>query len=370
MDCTTAEAAYCDAGSCRACVAHSECASDLCDVDTGTCVDESTIIYVAPAGSTSSICTRADPCSVDRAAEVVATTRPNVKFAEGTHVATAPSAGGVRWYFPTPVGPNLYGPAVIAGPFGFAGTGVFRLRDLQLESLTVCGGGNLATPTLDAARITIPQGTVNVHNVNGRFADSKVVAPPVTGSAIQIGNSVATSLTIDRVEIVGARYGVYVAIGSIVEIKNSIIRDQDLYFSTTRSAIGNHPEALIGTASFTTFYNTVLLCPDSTNEVKFHSRNNIFVNDAPGAPANTVSGKQCSHNYDIIKPQSATPVGGNNLLNSDPHFANPTAGNFHLTTGSIAIDTADPAAIEMFDFDGTMRPQGSARDIGAFEFKP
>jgi len=363
-DCTTADAAVCEAGACRGCAMHSECASNLCDVDNGTCIDESTVVYAASSGSASSNCTKSDPCTLDRAAVVVTATRPNVKLAEGTHVATA------SWAFSTvPVNPSLYGPAIISGALTLSGIGAFKLRDLELGALSVTGQSSTTT-SLDAARLSIPQGALEVFQLTGTVRSSKVVAPPITQNAVRIGGTTPTTLTLDGVEMVSGKYGVFIGPGSAADIRNCIIRDQDTYFTTTRNAIIAHDTAVTSSVSFTTFYNTLWNCPSLSNVVKVHSRNNIFVNDAPGAPADTVSGTQCSHNYDIIKPQSATPVGGNNLLNSDPHFANPTAGDFHLTTGSIAIDTADPAAIEMFDFDGTMRPQGSARDIGAFEFKP
>jgi hypothetical protein len=40
----------------------------------------------------------------------------------------------------------------------------------------------------------------------------------------------------------------------------------------------------------------------------------------------------------------------------------------HLSAGSPAIDAADSASIDPIDFDGTSRPQGNARDLGAFEY--
>ena len=64
-DCTVA-APVCSGGACRACEAHGECPSDLCDRDAGTCIDEATIVYVVPAGSTTSSCTRGDPCRLAR----------------------------------------------------------------------------------------------------------------------------------------------------------------------------------------------------------------------------------------------------------------------------------------------------------------
>jgi hypothetical protein len=54
----------------------------------------------------------------------------------------------------------------------------------------------------------------------------------------------------------------------------------------------------------------------------------------------------------------------------DPRFVNAAGGDFHLMTGSPAIDAADPAATLSTDYDGTARPQGAGRDLGAFEYKP
>lgn len=362
-DCTSATASVCESGVCRACAAHSECASNLCDIDVNTCIEEGTIVYADTTGSASSTCTRAEPCTIDRAFAVVSPSRPNVKFAEGTHVAT------VSWAFSNALSPSLYGPATVSGGFTISGGGVFKLRDLQFQNLYVTGQGLTAT-TLDAARIAIPQGTLIANHLSGVVKASRLVAPPTTGEPLKIGGTISTptTLMLDGVELVGGKYGVFIANGSTAEIKNSLIRDQDLYFTTNRNAIFANTDGVVaGNVSFTTFYNTIWNCPVT---MRFNSRNNIFINNLPGAAPDTVSGTYCTHNYDIIKPQSTAVVGGNNLLNSDPQFANPTAGDFHLTTGSIAIDTADPAAIEMFDFDGTARPQGSGRDIGAFEFKP
>jgi hypothetical protein len=58
------------------------------------------------------------------------------------------------------------------------------------------------------------------------------------------------------------------------------------------------------------------------------------------------------------------------LINIAPGFVNPSAGDFHLMSTSPAIDAADPAATISADYDGTPRPQGARRDIGAFEYKP
>jgi hypothetical protein len=65
-------------------------------------------------------------------------------------------------------------------------------------------------------------------------------------------------------------------------------------------------------------------------------------------------------------------------IDADPLFANPAAGDYHLTLGSPSIDSGDPATATLptDDYDGSPRPvdgtgDGNARrDMGAFEYQP
>ncbi len=69
-------------------------------------------------------------------------------------------------------------------------------------------------------------------------------------------------------------------------------------------------------------------------------------------------------NYNVGSINVATDAKG---VNANPKFASPSALNFHLTAGSPAIDAGTNTGVAT-DFDGVVRPQGSAFDIGAFEF--
>ncbi len=69
-------------------------------------------------------------------------------------------------------------------------------------------------------------------------------------------------------------------------------------------------------------------------------------------------------NYNVGSITVATDAKG---VNADPKFASTSALNFHLTAGSPAIDAGTNTGVAT-DFDGVVRPQGSAFDIGAFEF--
>jgi parallel beta-helix repeat protein len=49
-------------------------------------------------------------------------------------------------------------------------------------------------------------------------------------------------------------------------------------------------------------------------------------------------------------------------------FVSPSTGNYHLLSGSPAIDKGQTLAAVTTDMDGNVRPQGSASDIGCYEF--
>ena len=54
-----------------------------------------------------------------------------------------------------------------------------------------------------------------------------------------------------------------------------------------------------------------------------------------------------------------------NLTTGDPRFVNPANGNFHLRSGSPAIDAGSPNDAPTHDYEGN--PRFGAPDIGALE---
>jgi hypothetical protein len=68
----------------------------------------------------------------------------------------------------------------------------------------------------------------------------------------------------------------------------------------------------------------------------------------------------------ISFPQHGGPFDG--VIVMDPELVDPANGDYHLMTGSPAIDAADTSIPDDHDYDGTARPQGAGPDIGAFEF--
>jgi len=72
--------------------------------------------------------------------------------------------------------------------------------------------------------------------------------------------------------------------------------------------------------------------------------------------------------YSCIGDIYGTLTSSNHLIRTDPLFANPAAGDFHILYGSPCIDTGQPGYGGGTDMDGEPRPFGAAIDIGADEF--
>ncbi len=69
----------------------------------------------------------------------------------------------------------------------------------------------------------------------------------------------------------------------------------------------------------------------------------------------------------ILDRGTRTTIGYN--LTGNPSFKNPSASDFHLQSGSAAIDTGTTINSVKSDRDGRSRPQGIRPDIGAYEWK-
>jgi hypothetical protein len=70
---------------------------------------------------------------------------------------------------------------------------------------------------------------------------------------------------------------------------------------------------------------------------------------------------------DIVNDAGPDATIGFNLT-SDPKFVNAGTFDFHLQSTSPAIDAGTTLSLVTTDFDGRPRPQGSAYDIGAYEY--
>jgi parallel beta-helix repeat protein len=102
--------------------------------------------------------------------------------------------------------------------------------------------------------------------------------------------------------------------------------------------------------------------------------NNTIVNNrGTSIDLASVSNTQVSNNVsygnsvEIASGGSGTTL-TTNLIGIDPQFVNPAGGDFHLKSGSPAIDAGTTLTSLTTDIAGTPRPQGKTFDIGAYEY--
>jgi hypothetical protein len=131
----------------------------------------------------------------------------------------------------------------------------------------------------------------------------------------------------------------------------------------TQAAISIRPTDSTHTSEIinNTFVGGAIFCPDTAHARTFYS--NIFYNSTT-----IETSSNCVYQHSLVWPSSSLSGTGN--IMGDPQFVDPANGNFHLRSGSPAIDSANPERSTGKDQAGVVRPQGTRADIGAFEYVP
>jgi hypothetical protein len=289
---------------------------------------------------------------------VVDLTRNKMKLLPGTHALPS------DLQFTLGFALAIHGEATIAGSMyfqaGMTASGL-RLKNLRVTETLGCDSSSVVpVPHMVLENVSCGPATqgygLNLARCIGEVRQSHLRGG-TQGGALRVSGSGGTDgqlVVVDGSTLestVAANPVLYVSDTAALRMTNSIVLggspvDGSLRFGTS---VG------LSSIAFSTFYNTFLKCP--TGNLIVDSRNNVFLNEATGAPADTVTGSACVHSYVLTKPQSATPTGANNLVNVDPRFVNAASNDFHLVAGSPAIDAAEPTATEATDYDGTARPQ-------------
>jgi hypothetical protein len=345
---------------CRKCAADSECASDVCDLDGGTCTSSDLVLYASPTGSASSACAQSTPCTFDHAIALADATRYVIRLTPGTYNGNEVITG--KQVIIDGTGSNLTGAPVNADAIDVKTGSTVTVIGLELTALT-----GTAAVDCDGGTVTLTRVTIN-------SLQAGLVANPSTNCTATVDRSLlknqsatqpvvlATTnviLHILRSTIDGGDGVQLLTSSAIAQIENSVFRNQT-------GADGALNGSGHFTVSFTTFVDAPLKCTSTTVATVSDS---ILVTTTQDAVSGT--GASCIVNDSILLPQTGAVAGSNDHPNVDPLFKDKANGDFSLQSASPAIDAAPAnATVPAVDFAGTPRPQGPRADLGAFEYKP
>ena len=202
-----------------------------------------------------------------------------------------------------------------------------NISNIQIYNMQFANNNNFIA-TIDINNATVSNIIIN----NNIFTTAGA-----TGQGIEVNSSAGNIYLINNV-LYGMRQGIVVfAAGGSVYIYNNTINATEL--------------GIIGNASATV-----------------RAKNNI----SNGSSDNYFSSFHVSSDYNISNLAGDAP-GANSLNSTTVNFADASGGDFRLLAGSPGIDqgvdlSSDPNFPFNTDIIGTVRPQGAAWDIGAFEY--
>ncbi|MBS1124151.1 MAG: hypothetical protein H6Q90_6379, partial [Deltaproteobacteria bacterium] len=350
-----------------------------CDLAVGTCVPEASVVYASPDGM--GTCSLAQPCALASAITLAtnAVVTPTVRMLPGTY----DSSLEVR----TPTAAPL---EVVATQADILVVGSVRavvvkdgasvnIRNLSAtgELLVQCGNANAPFSSLSIRGASFKTAgaasVVDMTRCNLNLTDSEV-SMNASGSAITTSDD--SSLRADRVHmhanIVGATIIVAGARTS-VEITNSLLEN---VFPAVFTSDTTSPGSRL-TFAYDTFVLSHSLdqgapgdiCEGSTvalRSVLFE--NSVLASQGAFESVGNLNPLKCTFTNTILSHQTGAPPG---TIVVDPQFIDVANRDFHLKPSSPAIDIAVSGTINVgHDLDGTLRPQGSSPDLGAYEHHP
>lgn len=363
-------------GECRACTSDDECPSKICDVSTGSCAIDSTVVYASPTGTGPAPCALSSPCSLsDAVARAVPSNGAlSLRLLPGNYT----TALSIQTAMTSVMKVVATGARITSGGVSVGNGAKVHIRNIEItaDQDSVCGGSgapqtslsisnSVFAPTLPNTLLTAIRCTLDISNFDVRMASGSTTAFQITDT---------TTFTGDRIFFHipdGGDSGTAILVnGKAVAIRltNSVFVDAGISFVTSDV---NPPGSQLFFA-FNTFVFTKaesngseVNCFGSTSPRTARFENNIIFSTTAAEP---LLGDRCIMANNVVAPFSGS-LPGNIIAN--PLFANAGAGDFHLTAGSPAKDVAVPSAVSLdtdHDFEGLARPEGPKADLGAFEF--
>jgi hypothetical protein len=362
----------CDSNTygCRECVFDEECPSNVCD--DGTCVSETNVVYAAPGGSETSICTQLQPCSVLRTVSVATTAviPPVIRLLPGLYADQLAIAKATSM--------PLEVVATGASITSFSSVLITNGANVVIRNLTVsgfneairCGDADAPLSSLRIKDSVVVASGIFATRCALRMEASELRTANITNAtAIALGSDALFEG--DRLHIHGGQMS---HLGSIFservsfKLTNSLLENVIPLWSTNDTAAPG--------SKFLFGFNTIILnmqgnqidCrpnSGSPNRLVLYE-NNIIV--ARGA-SSVLDGAACVLVNNVLMPYPSPPSG--NIV-AEPQFVDEASGNFRLKDTSPAVDAATPSEVLStgHDFEGGSRPQAGRHDVGAFELRP
>ena len=218
-------------------------------------------------------------------------------------------------------------------------------------------------------------GQTFIEFLNMRVHDNGTVANLDHGFYVEVANQLIEGCEVYN----NAAFGVHLYRGGSTTLPTNNIVRKNYIHNNNRLGSGRGGIMIAGPSNLV--YNNVVANNTEGIELGYGSANNneVFNNTVYGHSTfgiqvrSGMSGNQLKNNIvysngtNIINDGSGT-VQSNNLT-TDPSFVNAAGADFHLQAGSAAIDAGTPLVADVpDDFDGGIRPFGSAYDIGAYEY--
>lgn len=180
-------------------------------------------------------------------------------------------------------------------------------------------------------------GGMQIYNSSGDSPDNNIVRRNYIHDQTRVGNPAQ----LWGIIIAGNNNQIYNNVFS--NIRNGAVGDGIDFYSGNNNQVYNN-----------TIYNVAANGINVSSSVSGATiRNNISYNSGINNYTNNGIGTIQDHN----------------LIGTNPSFVNAGASDFHLQATSRAVDAGVTIATVATDMDGTTRPQGSAYDIGAYEFR-
>jgi hypothetical protein len=360
-ECPAANLAVCDGDThtCRACEAHSECFSGVCDA--GRCAPAAEVIYMSANGTDGggNNCDNPAPgqgCLTMQAAigKLTATRKYIVMEPSATpyqtrgNAGTADFNGDTAFVIGTGASLRRTGDGEVVQLHGDAAV---TIEGLTIERATGASGAGIScsTATLELRKAVVRQ--------NETFG---ILGGPCTLRAFR------STFALNQAG------GISLTSGTFNLVNNFIVSNGGLTTSTFGGV------SLSSVAATNTFeFNTVALNssqagnPDgvSCSNAGLVARNNIIVGSATRQHVNP--GTNCTHRYTLFTPDNGVTDEGNMTILDQSTYNFASANDFHIGAGSVAAGKAQSTNLSgetLFDVDGNARTlDGTTVDVGADE---